>query len=369
MTFADAGLTTPLANPIIADAGGRFGDVFAGDGNYRLRLETAGGAMIWTADPVEGSTAMAATPGAGIRNMLVNGDFSVNQRGNGTFANDTYCLDAWYVLTQTAAIGVEQQKLQDTGSPTSIRLTQSQATPQRFGVAQIIEARDCQYVRGSITSLSARIRCSVSTRINRAVLSWGGAADNVVSDVVNDWTSTNLSAGNFFNGTNLVVSGLSFLTPTAGVWTDMPLNAGMMSPGLNNAIVFFWTHEAQLQNVMLDIGNAQLEHGTQVTAFEQLPAAMQITRCQRLWRRLQSALQFPANSGSQAFSQGYVLSPPMRTTPIVTMTPTVVSRSNVDADYPIATEISANGFTVSILSANAGDSHDRGRIWNIGASL
>lgn len=53
--YADAANTTPLANPVIANSVGRFVDIFLDESKvYRVRLETALGALIDEADPVSG---------------------------------------------------------------------------------------------------------------------------------------------------------------------------------------------------------------------------------------------------------------------------------------------------------------------------
>ena len=288
VTYSDAGLTIPNANPVEADAGGRFGPVFAEAGDYRLIMKTAAEVTLWTADPVDGAAGSSVTPGAGIRNVLINGDFSVNQRNSATVADDAYSLDRWYALTQTSTITVTQQTLQENGSPTNIRLTQSQATPQRMGLAQIVEAANCRFTRGGSVTLSGRVRCSVSTTIYYAILAWIGTADAPTSDVVNDWTSASYTAGGFFNSTTLAVAAVGSVTPSAASWTSIPALTATVSGSMNNLIVMFWTGAAQAQNVTLDIARAQLEPGVAATEFERLQADRVLAACQRRFFRLGS---------------------------------------------------------------------------------
>src|SRR5207244_4481110 len=84
-----------------------------------------------------------------------------------------------------------------------LRVTQSQASAQRFGLAQIIEGKNCKHARGNSGTLLPRIRCSASTPIRYAILGWTGTEDVVTSDVVLSWTSGTFTAGNFFNSTTL----------------------------------------------------------------------------------------------------------------------------------------------------------------------
>lgn len=70
-SYSDGGLTILNANPIVADSAGRFGNVFATTGDYRLELRTAAGVVIWTADPVAGEPTPAAA------NTYFNGQIQV----------------------------------------------------------------------------------------------------------------------------------------------------------------------------------------------------------------------------------------------------------------------------------------------------
>lgn len=54
-TYSDVNLTVPNTNPVVANAGGMFGNIFMQAANYKVVLEDAFGALIWTADPVSGS--------------------------------------------------------------------------------------------------------------------------------------------------------------------------------------------------------------------------------------------------------------------------------------------------------------------------
>lgn len=53
-TYADAGLASANANPIVLNANGEA-DIFLGSGAYRFDLKTPAGALIWTFDPIQGS--------------------------------------------------------------------------------------------------------------------------------------------------------------------------------------------------------------------------------------------------------------------------------------------------------------------------
>lgn len=213
---------------------------------------------------------ITTTPSYFRRNRLKNASFQVDQRGNSATsrANDVYGIDCWYTLTQTAAIQITQQTLQENGQPYNIRLTQNQAAAQRMGVAQIVEARDSQQDRAKAMTLSARIRCSSSQAIRYAILEWTGTADAVTSDVVSNWASGTYTAGNFFLAANLTVTAVGSITPSAAAWTTITQLTGVLGSSVNNQIVFIWTEGTAAQNVTLDVGVVQLEPGGLATPFD-----------------------------------------------------------------------------------------------------
>jgi hypothetical protein len=61
-TYSNSGLTTANANPVVADAAGVFDDIFLQNLPYKVTLADDEGALIWTADPVETSTAEIGIP-------------------------------------------------------------------------------------------------------------------------------------------------------------------------------------------------------------------------------------------------------------------------------------------------------------------
>lgn len=56
-TYTDAGLSVAAANPVTADANGRFPEIFLGTGSYKFVLKDAAGNTITTDDPVDGNDA------------------------------------------------------------------------------------------------------------------------------------------------------------------------------------------------------------------------------------------------------------------------------------------------------------------------
>lgn len=54
-TYSDAGLTAVNANPVVADANGRFGDIYLQSARYKVVLATSADVAVDTLDPVDGT--------------------------------------------------------------------------------------------------------------------------------------------------------------------------------------------------------------------------------------------------------------------------------------------------------------------------
>jgi hypothetical protein len=350
-TYSDAGLTVANPNPVIADAAGRFGDVFLDAGDYKMVLQTSAGVTIWTADPVAGGSTSSSVATSG-NNLLINGDFRINQRGNGTYADDAYSLDCWYVLTQSASIAVSQQTAQEAGQAANIRLTQSSATPQRIGLAQIVEGTDSIAARAAAVAMAARLRCSLAQPIRYAILAWTGTVDAVTSDVVADWTSTSYTAGGFFLGSNLVVVATGVVTPAANVWTDAPSITGLMSGSANNLIVMVWTEGVLAQSATLDVGLARLAIGDSAPGFQQIPVAQQMADCTRHFWKTRHAI---TSSGVMVSGFATTHRLPIAFPAVMRTTPTVayVGSNNINVSAVDVNSVGATGATFQVTASGS----------------
>lgn len=214
-------------------------------------------------------TALDAILDSGIgshRNRLINGDFSQNVRALTSVADDTYCLDRWYILTETGNVTVAQLTDPESGAPFCIRLTQPDASPKRMGFAQIIESRNIRQYASRAMHLGARLRLSTGANIRYAVIEHTGTADVVTSDVVNNWSSATFTPSNFFiAGLNILSTGA--ITPGAATWGEVSA-WDALSAGVKNVIVFVWTESQVAQNVTLDCSRIQYEPGVVATPHE-----------------------------------------------------------------------------------------------------
>jgi len=202
---------------------------------------------------ISGGTISGATA---VPNLLINPCADIVQRqATATtltnYADDTYCADRWYMLTQTD-VAQFQQSTGDTNSVCSGLIKQTQAVAQRMGIAQLVESVTSLGLRGKAVRFQTRIKCSASQAIRVAILEWTGTADSITSDFVSDWTSTDYTAGasKFFSNTSWTVLGNATVTPSAATWTDLAVVANV-STSANNIAVVIWTGATAAQNVTL----------------------------------------------------------------------------------------------------------------------
>ena len=99
-TYSDDTLSTPNANPVVADGAGKFGNIFLQAIDYKVVYTDADDVVIWTRDPVRGSTefssgSVIATGGITARTLpdwmgdWVNVAADGADPANGAAANDT----------------------------------------------------------------------------------------------------------------------------------------------------------------------------------------------------------------------------------------------------------------------------------------
>lgn len=276
------------------------------------------------------SAIVTASAARGFRNRLINSAFAIDQRRATTAADDAYCLDRFYVLTETGSVSIDRLTDPESGRLAGLRLTQPDATPKRIGLAQIAESADIRDLRAQAVAMAARVRCSASQAIRMAILEWTGAVDAVTSDVVDAWNSATFTPGNFFiAGVNVIATGAS--TPTAATWTDLTQITGTFGASLNNAIVMVWTEATLAQHATLDIDQIQLEPGAACGPFARRPLGEELALCRRFyWKSFpmttapaqnagtNGCLVFPSQGASVNTRVQHAFPETMRATPAVT---------------------------------------------------
>ena len=242
-------------------------------------------------------------------NRLINGDFSIAQRGTSfsggtTNADDTYTLDRWYVLSEGSdTIDVSQETTEvPTGGKYSIALD-VETTGEKFGIAQIIEGINCVGLIGNTATLSFKAKVSDARidTVKAAIVSWSGTENTVTSDIISAWnadgTTPTLIANATFENTP---ADLGVTTS----WATYSVTADIDTASTANVIVFIWSDDATNPTAgdFFYLADVQLEIGDTVTPFEHRPIGTELTLCQRYFYKGDSI--FACAAGLSAFSTG-----------------------------------------------------------------
>ena len=238
------------------------------------------------------------------RNVLTNGNFVVSQRGVSftsatTPANsdDTYLLDRWVLLSDGNDI-VDITK--STERPATKFLNSIafdvETANKKFGILQIIENKDSEYLIGDTVTFSFYAKVSAITKLDNikaAIISWSSTADTVTSDIVSAWenegTEPTLAANWTYENTP---SNLGVTTS----WIRYTITATIDTASTANIGVFIWSDVTDTTaGDFLYITGCQLELGSVATSFEFRSYVLELTLCQRYLQR------FVGESGSSAY--------------------------------------------------------------------
>jgi len=227
----------------------------------------------------------------GFRNALINGDFSVAQRGtsfaSGANNDDAYTLDRWYILSDdNDVIDVTQEtSVVPTNQLTAIALD-VETTNKKFGIAQIIEQKNCVGLIGNTVTLSFQAKVSATTKLDNvkcAIVAWSGTADSVTSDIISAWG---------VEGTNpTLIADATYENSPANLnvttsYAKYVVSAAVDTASTKNIIVFIWSDVTDTTaGDFLYITDVQLEPGSQASGFEFMPIDVNLGRCYRYFQK------------------------------------------------------------------------------------
>jgi len=260
---------------------------------------------------------------AGFRNAIINGNFQVAQRATSFVAgannDDSYNLDRWYILSDgNDVVDITQSttEVPTNGSQTSIALD-VETINKKFGIAQIIEQRNCQGLIGSTVTLSFKAKVSSTTKLDSvkaAVVAWSGTADTVTSDIISAWNVEGVNPTLIANATyENTPANLNVTTS----WATYSVTAAVDTASTGNIIVFIWSDVTDTTaGDFLYITDVQIEVGTVATPFERRPIGTELALCQRYFQiYTQPPLRGAMNGPTGAARCGMVLPVVMRVAP------------------------------------------------------
>jgi hypothetical protein len=230
-------------------------------------------------------------------NILINGSFTVSQRGNYTSATaigntHTYYLDRWKSRANT----VSGTLTHSTGYP----FTRSQtalltATSAGTGYMQMDQLVETNFYQGQTVVLSAWVKSNTpNARIGCYTGTWSSAA---IHSGNGSWEKLSVS----------FTVGTGYATPL--------VRLGILSDGS-------WDVVSISSGDYIEVSEVQLEVGDTATPFEHRSYGDELAKCQRYYERIQAVgsagyIGFSAGTiyGSGTYLGHFTASVPMRATP------------------------------------------------------
>ena len=244
--------------------------------------------------------------GFGFRNLLINGDFRVAQRGTSftstSSANndDTYNLDRWTILSDgNDAVDIIRTTDVPTGGTNSIGLDVETAN-KKFGIIQFVENQNIGGIQNKNVWLSFKARTTGSSisNVKAVVLSWTGTDDTVTSDVVSAWGADGVTPT---WATSWTAENTPVNLGVTNTWSEYRVNALMDTSAIKNVAVFIWCDDTSTTlGDFLYITDVQLEINESPTPFERRPFGLELSLCQRYY--------FRWNTGRSGASSGVLAS-------------------------------------------------------------
>jgi hypothetical protein len=276
---------------------------------------------------------------AGLRNRIVNGGMSIDQRNSGVAQTITagaalaYTVDRFYAYSTGA--NVTGQQVAGTSPNAYLYRFTGAASVTKIGFAQRIENINCQDLAGKTATLSVDLSNSLLTTVTWTAYYANSA--NTFGSLASP-TRTLISTGTFTVTATLTRYNTNITVPSAATTgIEIELSVAAQTSGTWN------------------IGNFQLELGSVATTFEQRFIGLEYLLGQRYYQAAYVGWEGQGGAGSSA-GTGYTFSPPMF------VTPTVANISddrnvNTTAGVPSSYNLRAYGATfykAATISGNTG---------------
>ena len=227
------------------------------------------------------SSTLATQNSLGVRNLIINGDMRIAQRGTSRVFGQGYkSIDRWSTAQYQVA-GQQQVAVTDSNVPSKYALRASSSSVAEVGegsriqMGQLVESVNSIHCTGKQVTLSFWIRFS-SASITAAAGNFGyGIYEYDTAD------QNFITSGASRDATDTILNG-SFPT----TWTKYTKTITCASTMKNLAFRCGFNHLFNTTNnsdVWYDITGVQLEVGTEATPFEHRPYDMELARCQRYY--------------------------------------------------------------------------------------
>lgn len=242
----------------------------------------------------------------GHKNLVINGDFSIWQRGtsfsNPTGVNDSfYSADRWCFVRGGFSTGITVSSISNfaTGIPNGVRIARTSGdtnTSAAFSFGTTFE-------RGNVAKIAGRtvtFQCKVRKGANYS------ATGNLLTVRVSYGTANTDSTVNItgFGGTEVTLTSQSIaLTATAQLVT-----ATFTVPSTANQLGIYFNYSptgTAGANDYFEIADVQLEYGSIATSIERRPLGLELMLCQRYY---EIGPAYFINNGAVGVVNGTVIS-------------------------------------------------------------
>ena len=260
----------------------------------------------WKVKDDQGFIQIITPDGLRDRNVVMNGDFGIYQRGTHTTtltANRLYCADRWGLSIQTSNNTFTQT---DTSSAPEVgyapqyygKFTQTTAVG-KFLVSQVIEHNNMAHLRGQKVRLQIKARQSAGTnavlRLLLLQLTSAGTIDTVTNtSFVSAWGANGVDPTFPANHTAITpdlvsegctISGSGCTTPSlTSTWTSYSA-AFTVPSNAKNLIVVIASHNQQAINDVICIGEVGLRLGQEMRIWTPMAEALDLINCQRYFSK------------------------------------------------------------------------------------
>lgn len=229
-----------------------------------------GAALMATSTPQEAFSLI----GAGRRNLLINGDFKVSQRGDYSSAtsasHSTYYLDRWKtdIYAVTATIQRQTVTLPDGTQTYSAKMAATSTVANSYlQLQQHVEV--FPYMQGRTVTMSAWVRSNRRVRLR-------------MESSAESYDSLSVHSGN---------GGWEYMTQTLTLGTSLStLKFGVILWNSSGGTTGTATGANITSGDYLEFANYQVEFGKIATPFEQRSVGEELALCQRYYFRLPNGI-------------------------------------------------------------------------------
>jgi len=332
-TTFGAAFTATFSGNVTLDGTGK---TFSAGSGVTVDLDGAAAVLVPTATAGDNDTTAASTAFVYNefalrygRNVLINGDFAIDQRNAGASKTLTagaaiaYCVDRWYASCTGANVTV-QQVAGTSPNPYALKFT-GLAGNTGVLLGQRIEAADAAHLYNQTVYVSLQVKSSSLTSLT--------------------WTAYYANTADTFSSKTQIATGTISSISSTLASKSFSFSAGT---GVTTGLCIEFTGGALLGSQTLQIENVQLEIN-QVTPFERVPYAERLARCKRYCVRRKATavtqLALPGFSYITNTQQNYIdrFDVEMRAAPTFS-----VSATTDFYQVANATTTAATGLTLSV---------------------